>query len=442
MENFTIVVFGATGDLAQKKLFPAVYNLMKTSDISLIGVGRKQKSPEEFREAFQSSIARFSDVNNDSVNYHVMDYDSDESYKQLNELMEKTNKQNTIFYFAIPPEQLGKIASKIKANVKNSGWKRLVIEKPFGTDMKSADEINKTLTRSFTEDEIFRIDHYLGKSLVDNILTLRFGNDVFEPLWNRQFIDHVQITVSEKTGVENRGAYYDSVGAMKDMVQSHLLQMLSLIGMEMPVSLEADDIKDEKVKVLRLLDCDKLVLGQYDKGEIDGLPVQSYRDENNIASNSNVETFAALKLGIKNRRWRNVPFYLRTGKRLKENYAKIFIQFRHFSDLFFNEPNSITINIQPKQSISLGFNFKGESLHPAKMEFIEENYKEAYEKLLKDVMKNDHSLSTRWDEIKHSWKFIDQIVTTAIRNFPNYDSGSMGPKEADEIIKNDGREWQ
>ncbi len=442
MENFTIVVFGATGDLAQKKLFPAVYNLMKTSDVSLIGVGRKQKSPEEFREAFQSSITRFSDVNNDSVNYHMMDYDSDESYKQLNDLMEKTNKENTIFYFAIPPDRLGKIASKIKSNVKNSGWKRLVIEKPFGTDMKSADEINKTLARSFTEDEIFRIDHYLGKSLVDNILTLRFGNDVFEPLWNRQYIDHVQITVSEKTGIENRGAYYDSVGAMKDMVQSHLLQILSLIAMEMPASLEANDIKDEKVKVLRLLDCHKVILGQYDKGEIDGLPVQSYRSENNVSPKSDTETFSAIKLGIKNRRWRNVPFYLRTGKRLKEDYAKIFIQFKHFSDLFSNEPNSITINIQPKESIALGFNFKGDRLQPAKMEFVSENYKEAYERLLKDVVKNDHALSTRWDEIKHSWRFIDLITATAVRNFPNYESGNIGPKEADEMIKTDGREWQ
>jgi glucose-6-phosphate 1-dehydrogenase len=346
--------------------------------------------------------------------------------------------------------------------LQGKGWKRVVYEKPFGYDLKSARKLNRCVTSVFQEKEIYRIDHYLGKELVQNILVLRFANSLFEQIWNKKFIDHIQITIAEKVGVGERGRYYDHVGAVRDMVQNHLLQVLSLVAMEPPVSIQADAIRDKKVKVLRVLRKSKpsdIVIGQYGRGKVDGKTVKAYREEAFVNANSDTETFAALKVCLDNKRWKGVPFYIRTGKRLKERLAEVNLVLKDVACKLFcsNEtffgPNIVSLRIQPQEGFAVRFNVKkpGPVLYPfpVSMEFSHKaefgmNTPEAYKILLHEIMLGSQTLFTRWDGVEESWKFADRllkIVKNKTKNFPNYRAGTFGPKEAEDLLHRDGRNW-
>ncbi|MCY8447128.1 glucose-6-phosphate dehydrogenase, partial [Bacillus spizizenii] len=375
---------------------------------------------------------------------------------------------NRMFYLAMAPEFFGTIAKTLKSEgvTATTGWSRLVIEKPFGHDLPSAQALNKEIREAFTEDQIYRIDHYLGKQMVQNIEVIRFANAIFEPLWTNRYISNIQITSSESLGVEDRARYYEKSGALRDMVQNHIMQMVALLAMEPPIKLNTEEIRSEKVKVLRALrpiakdEVDEyFVRGQYQAGEIDGVPVPAYTDEDNVAPDSNTETFVAGKLLIDNFRWAGVPFYIRTGKRMKEKSTKIVVQFKDIPmNLYYgNEnnmnPNLLVIHIQPDEGITLYLNAKklGGAAHaqPIKLDYCsncndELNTPEAYEKLIHDCLLGDATNFAHWDEVALSWNFVDSISETWAANkilSPNYESGSMGPKESDDLLAKDGLHW-
>ncbi|MCZ0757067.1 glucose-6-phosphate dehydrogenase [Anoxybacillus sp. J5B_2022] len=479
-----IVIFGATGDLAKRKLFPSIYRLYQKGKLSeefaVVGVARRPLSNDEFRRYVSQSIedSTKQELSDESFvshfYYHSLDVTSTASYQELKSLLERLDATydipgNRIFYLAMAPEFFGTITSHLKSEglTATDGWKRLVIEKPFGHDLKSAQQLNKEIRQAFSEKEIFRIDHYLGKEMVQNIEVIRFANAIFEPLWNNRFIANIQITSSETLGVEDRGRYYDHSGALRDMVQNHMLQMVALLAMEPPIKLTTDDIRSEKVKVLRALrpithdEVDQyFVRGQYGRGFIRGQEVVGYREENNVDPNSNTETFVAGKLMIDNFRWAGVPFYIRTGKRMTEKSTKIVVQFKDVPmNLYYRtsenvHPNLLVIHIQPDEGITLHLNAKksGESMKttPIKLDYCNNcidgiNTPEAYEKLLYDCMRGDATNFTHWDEVAASWSFIDPIsevwANTKAADFPNYEAGSMGPKAADELLQKDGFHW-
>ncbi|MEG9463793.1 MAG: glucose-6-phosphate dehydrogenase, partial [Bacillus amyloliquefaciens] len=366
------------------------------------------------------------------------------------------------------PEFFGTIAKSLKNEgvTATNGWSRLVIEKPFGHDLPSAKELNKEIREAFTEDQIYRIDHYLGKQMVQNIEVIRFANALFEPLWNNRYISNIQITSSEDLGVEDRARYYEKSGALRDMVQNHILQMVALLAMEPPIKLNTEEIRSEKVKVLRALRpvapnevSDFFVRGQYQAGTIDGNAVPSYTDEQNVAPDSNTETFVSGKLLIDNFRWAGVPFYIRTGKRMKEKSTKIVVQFKDIPmNLYYgNEtnvnPNLLVIHIQPDEGITLYLNAKklGGAAHaqPIKLDYCsncsdEMNTPEAYEKLIHDCLLGDATNFAHWDEVALSWNFVDAISETWAADktlSPNYEAGSMGPKASDDLLEKDGLHW-
>ncbi|MFI5136935.1 MAG: glucose-6-phosphate dehydrogenase [Sphingobacteriales bacterium] len=483
------VIFGGTGDLTSRKIAPALYNLFLDGWMphlfSIIGTGRTQLSDEQFRENLLNDINQFSrsgkaekekwDEFAKNVHYQVSDIKDAETYKEFGKRVDKHNEEwnvtaNVIYYLAVSPNFFPIIASNIsKAKLATDKDKvRIVIEKPFGHDLESAKELNKLLSGIFNECQIYRIDHYLGKETVQNIMAFRFANSILEPIWNRNYIEHVQISVTEKLGVEGRGDYYDGAGALRDMIQNHLLQLLCFVAMETPISFDADEVRNRKVDVLRAMRKFSpedvrmsAVRGQYSEGWMEGKEVPGYRDEPKVDPDSNTETFAAIKFFVDNWRWHGVPFYMRTGKRMHQSASIITIQFRDVPHLVFPaeateswQQNRLIISIQPEMSIRLQVQAKRPGLdmvlNTVDMVF---DYKgtyssqapEAYETLILDTMLGDQTLFMRGDQVEAAWELIMPILDTwqgkKSLNFPNYSADSWGPEIAEALIARDGYHW-
>jgi len=482
-----MVIFGGTGDLTHRKLMPALYNLVKDKllpeNFAVVAVGRKEKTQEQYRSEVLDSLKKFSRsgieesywIRLQSLIYYIQfDFTDQAGYLRLRSFLEELDEKahiggNRVFYLAVAPEHFETIVHGIHKSylADNKGaWNRLIIEKPFGKDLVTAQRLNNKLVDAFAEDSIYRIDHYLGKEMIQNIMVLRFCNSVFESLWSNKFIDNIQISLNEKDGVGTRGGYYENSGALRDMVQNHIVQILSLVAMEPPVDLKTNSIRTEKLKVIQAIEeltpellRDNVVFGQYGKGIIDGTLVPAYRDEEKVPQNSDTETFVALKLHINNFRWAGTPFYIRTGKRLGEKSAEIVVQFKslpkilYFKQRYIQEPNLLVIRIQPTVGVFFQFNTKDFRTHDnimaAKMDTGYTNHTagntpEAYERLLFDILRGDATLFSRWDEVEASWKFADRIIEYREQkrlNFPNYEAGTMGPVKAFELLARDGRQW-
>ncbi len=480
------VIFGGTGDLTKRKLIPAIYNLkidgLLPDNFFVTAVGRREKTSEAFVAEMKEALVDFSrnhlneevweDISK-RIYYYKLDFDSSDEYLDFdNYLCALENKHNTkgnrLFYLAVSPDFFGVIVEKLHEYGlarENGCFNRVVIEKPFGSDLESARKLSKKITHAFNEENTYRIDHYLGKEMLQNIMVIRFANVFFEPIWNNKYIDHIQITSSETLGVSERGGYYEKAGALKDMLQNHLLQLLALTAMEPPVRLDTESIRDEKVKVFKGLKVytpeeveENVVRGQYAKSE-DG-EILGYRQEGRTADDSDTETFIALKVEIENYRWAGVPFYIRTGKRMKEKNIEVVVQFKSLAkSLYLNAlnqsiPNQLVIKIQPTEGVYLRFNTKkpGQSNEtiPVSMDFCQNceigySEPEAYERLLHDAMHGEKSLFTRWDEVEYSWKFVDAIQRAwemKKPDFPNYQPGTYGPQASEELLIRDGRTWR
>jgi glucose-6-phosphate 1-dehydrogenase len=485
----SIVIFGATGDLTHRKLVPALYNLAADGELppsmAIVGFARRPKTDDEFRHDLEAATREFSrqalrdeiwKTFSQSIFYHQANFDDEAGYKTLAKRLDEIDKHygtrgNRLFYLAAGPDQFEPILKNLKAAGLNAtckgSWARVIIEKPFGSDLASARELNRVIHNSFTEEQTYRIDHFLGKETAQNILVLRFANAIFAPLWNTHYIDHVQITAAETLGVGTRAGFYEQAGALRDMVQNHLLQLLCLVAMEPPTDLSADSIRDEKVKVVRSLrrwsrsgiaPC--VVRGQYTKGAIDGEPLVGYREEQNVKPDSQTETFVALRLFIDNWRWADVPIYMRVGKRLPKSATEISIHFKKAPAVLFNKDlrdhNVLVIRIQPDEGISLRIHAKvpGTSfrIEPVKLDFhygtsFGKPSPEAYERLLLDAMSGDATLFARRDEVEEAWAFIDPIEETwhARKDVPElcfYPAGSWGPEKAEDLLARDGRAWR
>jgi glucose-6-phosphate 1-dehydrogenase len=482
-----LFIFGGSGDLTYRKLIPALYNLFiddyLPAQFLIIGMGRNPFSNASYKTHIKKGVEEFSRRKEDiksrwktfssHVEYYKLDLEQDKTYKTLAAKIKKTEeawkqKSNVLFYMSVAPQLAPLIATKLYSNklcnVPNRS--RMVFEKPFGHDLESATALNDLLCKMFKEEQIYRIDHYLGKETIQNILALRFANALFEPVWNSKYIDHVQITAAESVSVENRGPYYEQSGALRDMIQNHLLQMLCMIAMEAPVSFGADEIRNKKVDVLnavRKMRPEEVhyyaVRGQYGSGWIKNKEVSEYRKEKGVAAQSNVETFAAVKLFVDNWRWKDVPFYLRTGKSLNKKETIITVQFKPAPDYAFPEeagqtwrPNRLTISIQPQMDIRLRFQAKKPGpdmiLQPVDMIFsyaAEKDQPEAYETLLEDVIEGNPTLFMRGDQVEAAWRVIKPVMelwkTKVPVDFPNYTPGSWGPEDAEALIAKDGHHW-
>ena len=470
IESQMILIFGATGDLTRRKLLPALYHLVRKEKLSpctpIVCLGRKNFTHAEFVESLE--IERFINDPEDDVltkligkiEYLQVDVDtvSATHFKEQIDILQKKYvcASNKLIYLALPTTMFQTSAALLKPLIDASGWQRVVFEKPFGQDVASAETLNCAIKDVLDEESIYRVDHYLGKELVQNILTLRFANHLFASAWCHEVIDHVQITVSEKLGVEKRAGYYDASGAVRDMAQNHLLQILSLIAMEPPKENKSEYLRDESVNVLKNLRPvvpEDVVLGQYGRGNVDGEDVPGYQDEEGVADGSQTETYCALRAWIDTPRWQNVPFYLRTGKRLEQRHAEIKIVFKKDGQNSVvgmgDDANMIILRIQPDEGMALAFNVRkpggGGSTESVLMDFCHHchfgpNTPEAYESILQSVASGDHRVFPRWDWIEASWRYIDNVRKQAGIPYV-YAAGSTGPHEADVLLQKDGRQW-
>ncbi|MFN2515650.1 MAG: glucose-6-phosphate dehydrogenase [Pyrinomonadaceae bacterium] len=487
-----VVIFGATGDLTRRKLLPALYRLAQqgliTGEFAILGTARQELSDDEFRLLMQKAVAEFGP--DDSLDestwgsfvkrifYLAGDFNDAELYRKLAAKLQEIDSEydtqgNRIYYLATAPDYFGLIARQLgeakmaRPKTKDKAWRRIIVEKPFGHDLESARALNTDLAGVFDEKQVYRIDHYLGKETVQNLLVFRFANSIFEPLWNRQYIDHIQITNAEPLGVEGRGAYYEKAGSLRDMIQSHVFQITSLIAMEPPASLSANSVRDEKFKAMqsvRPLPSNRIeefaVRAQYGPGTVLGDTVPAYRQEPGVDPNSSTETFAAIKLYLDNWRWAGVPFYLRSGKRLQKHITEIAIQFKDVPHRLFTDadsplqPNVLVIRIQPNEGITLRFGAKlpGQAM---RVRWVNMDFRygssfgvkppEAYERLLLDCMLGDSTLYARRDMVERGWEIAAPILEAwkkPAKDFPNYEAGSWGPQAAFDLIERHGRQWR
>jgi glucose-6-phosphate 1-dehydrogenase len=484
-----LVMFGASGDLAARKLMPALFDLARHKCLAprfrLLGYGRTKMSDEDFRKSIDEALAKADKTGENGskrdefvnqLHYFTGSYDDPESYHRLAQRLDELDSEgqlngNRLFYLATPPDVYPRVIQQLAiANLARpkteKSWTRVIIEKPFGHDGASARELNKEVLEVFEESQVYRIDHYLGKETVQNMLVLRFGNGIFEPLWNRNYVDHVQITAAEPLGVEARAAFYESTGALRDMVQSHMLQLTSLVAMEAPARFDATSVRNEKIKVLQSIRpfteetvWNSVVRGQYGPGQIDGKTVAGYRQEPGVKPDSATETFVALKLQVDNWRWNGVPFYLRTGKRLAHARTEVTIRFKQAPHMVFRggdpEPNSLVLNIQPEEGISILFGAKSPGgqmqIRPVTMDFEYRQAfggatRDAYATLINDCIRGDATLFDRADSVEAAWGLVDPILdawkTGSPPPFPNYPAGSAGPTAAEELVAADGRRWR
>src|SRR3954453_14397562 len=481
-EPCVLVIFGASGDLTQRKLMPALYALafrgLLPERFGIVGAARSEETDDGFRDRMKEAVQKHGrdefrqDVWDElaaGMRYCTLDFADETGENNLARLLREGDEEhgtgrNRLYYFAVPPSAIEMLVREIAARREREGWVRLIIEKPFGHDLTSARRLNELISERFTENEVFRIDHYLGKETVQNMLALRFANGIFEPVWNRQFIDHVQITVAESIGIEGRAAFYEQAGAIRDVFQNHLLQLVAIAAMEPPTDFTADSVRNEKVKVMKSLHTPgpkSVVRGQYGPGFIEGEPVPGYREEDGVEPGSMTETFVAAKLYVDNWRWADTPFYVRMGKRLPRRETTIAIQFKRAPPPPFEEvaaeelrPNVLLIHVQPNEGMSLAIGAKvpgqGMAIRTVHMDFLygstfREGLPEAYERLILDAMLGDATLFTRADEIEEQWALVDAIVAAWQRDrpaFPNYAAGTWGPPSADELVHRDGRSWR
>ena len=486
-----MVIFGAGGDLTRRKLIPALYNLaagnLLSREFAVVGLAREQMSTEQFREKFTKDIKEFATgaLSSDLTEWFTRrlyympgEFSDPKAYQQLSQLLQQVDKDhgtqgNYFYYMATSPiffapivQQLGTAGLMTESK---DVWRRVIVEKPFGRDLETAKTLNRQLMEVVKESQIYRIDHYLGKETVQNILAFRFANGIFEPIWNRRYIDHVQITVAETVGVENRGGYYEEAGTLRDMVPNHIFQLITLTAMEPPISFQADAVRDEQAKILHAIQplssedvLTRAVRGQYGEGHDPTKRMAAYRSESSVNPDSSTETFVAMRLQIDNWRWADVPFYLRTGKRLPQRHTEVAIQFRRAPFILFRDtpverltPNLMVLHIQPEEGISLSFGAKIPGpimrLGAVNMNFAYSDYfgttsATGYERLLHDCMIGDATLFQRADMVEAGWSVVTPIldVWKALRprNFPNYPAGTWGPREADELLERDGRHWR
>jgi glucose-6-phosphate 1-dehydrogenase len=477
-----LVIFGASGDLTHKKLMPALYALMLRrllpARFVIVGVARTEGDDAAFRSDMKNAVQKHArdefrqdvwDELAERMHYVATDFADDGGESKLQDLLTKLDKEqelggNRLYYLAVPPAAFPTIVDALGKRRSATGWTRLIVEKPFGHDLESARELNRMLREHFEENEIFRIDHYLGKETVQNMNALRFANGIFEPIWNRQFIDHVQITVAESIGIEGRAGYYERAGAIRDIFQNHLLQLLALTAMEPPIDFTAESVRNEKVKVLKALHTPgpkSVVRGQYGRGFVEGEEVVAYREEPGVAPDSMTETYVAAKLYVDNWRWADTPFYVRMGKRLARRETTIAIQFKRAPHPPFGEvaseglrPNVLLVHVQPDEGVSLAIGAKvpgqGMTIRTVHMDFLyggafRTSLPEAYERLILDTLLGDGTLFTRADEVEEQWLLVDSIVAAWQRDrpsFPNYAAGTWGPPSADDLLHRDGRSWR
>jgi glucose-6-phosphate 1-dehydrogenase len=482
-----LVLFGATGDLAHRKVMPALYQLWRTNllphEFVVLAIGRRPYDRDTYRGEIRGALEKYSRVLPldesawtsfaERVAYEQLNFDEPAGFDRLAKYLDKLDEErgtrgNRLFYLATQPSQFSEIVAQLGRvgldhERHDGGWRRVVIEKPFGHDLASAQKLNREVGKVFRESQVYRIDHYLGKETVRNLMVFRFGNSLFEPIWNRRYVDHIQITVAESMGIENRGAFYEETGAARDVLQNHLLQLVSLVGMEPPAAFQADALRDEKVKVLRAIAShpEDVVRGQYGPGWLAGTKVPGYREEVSVDPQSETETFVAAKFVIDDWRWSGVPVYVRTGKRLPKRATEIAIQFREVPHRLFAstgsepDPNLLAIRIQPDEGIMLRFGAKipglGLDVRSVTMDFqygsaFSVDSPDAYETLILDALQGDASLFTRADEVEHAWAIVDPIIESwadaDAPAFPNYEAGTWGPPEADDLLARDGRKWR